>query len=136
MSPKALRKYKQDVRKKISKFDRPKLLTPRNTKVIERTLKQLRRTDENFTFKHFKVSLNIHHVPDLICIRTLNKLQNRPSRGVLRKKCSKNMQQIYKRTLMPKCGYWNCFSAWVFSCKFAAYISKHLFFRTPLDSCL
>ena len=105
MSPKTLRKYKQDVRKKKSKFDRPKLLTPHNTKVIERTLKQLRRTDENFTFKHFKVSLNIHHVTDLICIRTLNKLQNRPSRGVLRKKCSENMQQIYKRTLMPKCGY-------------------------------
>ena len=105
MSPKALRKYKQDVRKKISQFDRPKLLAPRNTKVIERTLKQLRRTDENFTFKHFKVSLNIHHVPDLICIRTLNKLQNRPSRGVLRKRCSENIQQIYERTLMPKCGY-------------------------------
>ena len=55
MSPKALRKCKQNVKKKISKFDRPKLLTPHNTKVIEKTLKQLRRTDENFAFKHFKV---------------------------------------------------------------------------------
>ena len=26
-----------------------------------------------------------------------------PSRGVLRKKCSENMQQIYRRTPMPKC---------------------------------
>ena len=42
------------------------------------------------------------------------------------------MQQIYRRTPMPKCDfnkvakqlYWNHFSAWVFSCKFAAYFWK------------
>ena len=30
-------------------------------------------------------------------------LQNKLSRGVLRKRCSENMQQIYRRTPMPKC---------------------------------
>ena len=42
------------------------------------------------------------------------------------------MQQIYRRTPMPKCDfnkvakqlYWNHTSAWVFSCKFAAYFWK------------
>ena len=49
--------------------------------------------------------------------------------GLLKKWCSENMQQIYRRTLMPNCDfnkvalqlYWNCTSAWMFSCKFAAY---------------
>ena len=30
-------------------------------------------------------------------------MQKQPSRVVLRKKCSENMQQIYSRTLMAKC---------------------------------
>ena len=42
------------------------------------------------------------------------------------------MQQIYRRTHMPKCDfnnvavqlYGNCTFAWVFSCKFAAYIQN------------
>ena len=61
-------------------------------------------------------------------------MQKLPSRGVLQKKCSENMQQIYRRTPMPKCSFntaavqlfWNHTSGWVFSCKFTAY------FRTPL----
>ena len=32
-------------------------------------------------------------------------LQKQPSRGVLRKRCSENMQQIYRRTPMPKCDF-------------------------------
>ena len=31
--------------------------------------------------------------------------QIQPSKGVLTKKCSENMQQIYKRTSMPKCDF-------------------------------
>ena len=31
--------------------------------------------------------------------------QKQPSRGVLRKSCSENMQQIYRRTHMPKCDF-------------------------------
>ena len=57
-------------------------------------------------------------------------LQKQPSRGTLRKIYSENMQEIYRRTPMPKCDfnkvakqlYWNRISAWVFSCKFAAYV--------------
>ena len=53
-------------------------------------------------------------------------------RGVLRKSCSKKMQQIYRRTLMPKCDfnkaakllYWNQTLAWVFSCNLAAYFQS------------
>ena len=62
------------------------------------------------------------------------KLQKQPSRGVLRKKCSQNMQKIYRRTPMPRCDFnkvalqlywfWNRASAWVFSCKFAAYFQN------------
>ena len=55
--------------------------------------------------------------------------QKQPSRGVLWKRCSGNMQQIYRRTPVLKCDlnkvslqlYWNFTSASVFSCKFAAY---------------
>ena len=43
-------------------------------------------------------------------------LQKQPCSGVLRKRCSENMQQIYRKTLMSKCDL-----AWMFSCKFAAY---------------
>ena len=65
----------------------------------------------------------------------LSSLQKQPSRGVLRKRCSENMRQIYRRTPMPKCDfkkvakqlYWNHTSAWVFSCKFAAYIQNTFF---------
>ena len=63
----------------------------------------------------------------------ISKNQKQPSRGVLRKMGSENMQQIYGRTPVPKSDfnkvalqlYWNLTSAWVFSCKFAAY------FRIP-----
>ena len=59
----------------------------------------------------------------------LQNTQTQPSRGVLLGKRSKNMQQIHRRAPMPKCDfnkvakqlYWNCTSAWAFSCKFAAY---------------
>ena len=33
----------------------------------------------------------------------VNKYQKQPSRGALRKRCSKKLQQIYRRTPMPKC---------------------------------
>ena len=31
--------------------------------------------------------------------------QKQPSRGVLKKRCSENMQQIFRRTPMPKCDF-------------------------------
>ena len=71
------------------------------------------------------------------------RIQNQPSRGVLGKSYSENMQQIYRRTPMPnydfnKAGkqhYWNRTSAYVFSCKFAAYFRNTFSKRTPLDGC-
>ena len=61
-------------------------------------------------------------------LKHLWKVQKQPFKGVLLKRCSENMQQIYRRTPMPKCDfnkvakelYWNRTSAYVFSCKFAA----------------
>ena len=58
--------------------------------------------------------------------------QKQPFRGILRKSFSKNMQHIYRRIPMPKSDfnkvskqrYWNHTSAWVFSCKFAAYFQN------------
>ena len=57
---------------------------------------------------------------------TSYELQKQPSRGVLRKRCSENMQQIDRRTPMPKRDFNKVTkqihtSAWVFSYKFAAY---------------
>ena len=61
------------------------------------------------------------------------------TRGVPRKYCqvkySESIQQIYRRTSTPKCDYnkvakqlyWNHTSAWVLSCKFAAYIQITFF---------
>ena len=64
-------------------------------------------------------------------------------------RCSDNMQQIYRRTPMPKCNYNKVEVQFQLSCKatllkshfgmgFLLYIccifSKHLFLRTPLDS--
>ena len=48
--------------------------------------------------------------------------QKQPSRGVLIKRCSENMQQIYRRTSMPKCD-------------FNKVAKQHLFSRTPLKGC-
>ena len=32
-------------------------------------------------------------------------IQKQPSRGVLKKSCSENMQQIYRKTPVPKCDF-------------------------------
>ena len=58
--------------------------------------------------------------------------QKQPSKGIIRKRCSKNMQQIYRRTPMSKCDFnkvskqlcWNHTSKWVFSCNFVAYFQN------------
>ena len=68
-------------------------------------------------------------------------IEKQPTRVVPGKKCSENMQRNYRRTPMPKCDfnkvaklkqlYWNRTSAWVFSCKFAAYF-QNTFFKEHL----
>ena len=40
---------------------------------------------------------------DFFKVGVLTSLQKQPLRGVSRKRCSENMQQIYRRTPMPKC---------------------------------
>ena len=58
--------------------------------------------------------------------------QKQPSRGVHKKRCSENMQKIYRRTPMPKCNfnkvvlqlYWNHTLAWVISCKLTEYFQN------------
>ena len=58
--------------------------------------------------------------------------QKQPSKGALRKTCSENMQQIYRKTLMPECDfnkaalqlYGNHDSTWVFSSKIAVYFQN------------
>ena len=52
--------------------------------------------------------------------------------GLFRKSCSESIQQNYRTASMPKCDfnkialqlYWNCASAWVFSCKFTSYFQN------------
>ena len=46
------------------------------------------------------------NLPSSLLLQKIQKyLQKQPSRGVLKKKCSENIQQIYRRTPMPKCGF-------------------------------
>ena len=40
-----------------------------------------------------------------IFIYARSEFQKQPSRVVSRKRCSENMQQIYKRTPIPKCDF-------------------------------
>ena len=51
---------------------------------------------------------------------TSTKIQKHPPRGVVRKRCSENMQQIYRGAYFNKVGT----SAWMFSCKFTAYFQS------------
>ena len=84
---------------------------------------------------------NSYESLDIIKVNEISswKHQKQPSRGVIRKRCTENMQQIYRGTLMQKCDfnevakqlYWNRTSAWVFSCKFAAYF-QNTFFKEHL----
>ena len=59
----------------------------------------------------------------------LTSTKKQPSRGVLRKKCSKNMQQIYRGTPMPKCNFNGC------SPVNLMHIFRTPFLRTPLEGC-
>ena len=74
-------------------------------------------------------AINLEWLEKLNNSITINfKLQMHQSRGVLRKRCSKNMQQIYATALQL---YWNQTSTWVFSCKFASY-SQNTFSKEHL----
>ena len=76
----------------------------------------------------------------VLCLKLvyLLQLQKQPSIGVLIKRCSKNIQKIYRRTSMPKFDI-NSFIETTLrhgcSPVNLLHISEHLFLRTPLDSC-
>ena len=79
------------------------------------------RTNVNQKPVEMPTKLNLHKTFFWRLERHINMLctfQKQPSRDVLRKRCSENMQQIYMRTPMPKS------SAWVFSFKFSAYFQN------------
>ena len=51
----------------------------------------------------------------------MTKVQKQPSRGVFKKRCSEDMQHIYRRTPMPKSNFNK--------------VAMQLFSRTPLKGC-
>ena len=59
--------------------------------------------------------------------------QKQPLRGVLGKKCSENMQQIYRRTPMPKCNFNKVVSNFIEIALLHGYSPVNLqhMFRTP-----
>ena len=62
--------------------------------------------------------------------------QKQPSRGVLRKRCSENMQQIYRRTSMSKCELNKLhfgMGALLYIKSATCIFSEHIFLGTPLD---
>ena len=64
--------------------------------------------------------------------------QKQPSRGLLRKWYSENMQQIYRRTPMSKCEFNKLhfgIGAILYIKSAACIFSEHIFLRTPLDGC-
>ena len=81
-----------------------------------------------------KTAIPAQNITENSCNHNRNdtNIQKHPFWVVLRERCSENMQQIYRRTTMPKCDsnkvpkqvYWNHTSVWVFSCKFAAYFQN------------
>ena len=70
----------------------------------------------------------------------VNHSQMQPSRGVLRKRCSENMQEIYRRTPMPTCDFnkiaikSHCGMGVIL--KICCIFSECLFLGTPLSGCL
>ena len=71
-------------------------------------------------------------------------LQKQTLRGVLRKRCSENMQQVYRKTPMPKCNFNKVAKATLLKLHFGMGVllkigcifSEPLFLRTPLKGCL
>ena len=60
--------------------------------------------------------------------------QKQPLRAVLRKRCSETMQQINRKTPMPKCDF-NKVARHGCSPVNLLHFSEHLFLGTPLDAC-
>ena len=61
--------------------------------------------------------------------------QKQPSVGVLIKRCSENILQVYRRTLRQKCNFNKVQSNFVEITLNCCIFLEHLFLRTPLDGC-
>ena len=64
-----------------------------------------------------------------------NRIQKQPSIGVLKKRCSENMQQIYRRTLMPKATILKSLFGMGVLLQISCIFSEHLFLVAPLVGC-
>ena len=53
-----------------------------------------------------------------------SEIQKQPSRGVLRKKCAENMQQIHSRTSMLKCDFNKVAKLWTTASESCAHETK------------
>ena len=85
-----------------------------------------------------KIRISLHSTSFTSCVSFADWNQKQPTRGVLGKRCSENMQQIYQRTPMSKCDfnkvdlqlYWNQTSTtWGFSCKFTVYLQNTVLYE-------
>ena len=91
---------------------------------------------QNLFFKCFAEHIFCLHLFHVLLTFWVIKLQKHSLRGVVKKNCCENMQQIYRRTPMPKCDFnkvakqlsWNYISAWVENWRTAHLL--HIF-RTP-----
>ena len=92
------------------------------------------------TFQNIIQSRKCIHLLMIQNGETWHYFQKQLLRGVPWKRCSKNMQQIYRRTPMPKSDfnkvakqfYWNYTSVLVLSCKSVAYF-QNTFPRKPSE---
>ena len=123
----------------LSKFRRDKwICLPVLKKILNRKFQFLCRAYVHYTVFILYIQYFEEHRTELFYMRNCFRMtaqytiQKHTSRSVLRKRCPENMQQIYGRTLIPKCDfnkiakqlYWNQTSSWVFACKFAVYFQN------------
>ena len=86
---------------------------------------------DDIALKLIRANAMLYKVRDFVNVGILKAIyhaQKQPTRGVPRKRCSENIQQIYRRTPMPKCGFNNV--ALRSGC-FMCYLS-HIFIRRGL----
>ena len=66
-------------------------------------------------------------------------LKKQPSIGVIRKRCSEYIHQIYRRTPMPKCDFNKAAKQWVFEHGCLPvnliYIFRTSFDKAPMEGC-
>ena len=71
--------------------------------LLKRIVQYLKRTEnENSMFVQYRTSVS-----------PWKQDQKQPSKCVIKKRCSENMQQIYRRTPMPKCDFNNVVSNFI-----------------------